>query len=286
MSTYCVECILNPDQRDLASAFWYSLGMLGFEEEMHSEGVRVKVFFPDLKAATLAGDDLRSHHSPSSVSVYEVQNQDWNKKWRESMEPARLTPEVWVSPIWLPPPMKQNEHWIKIEPKMAFGTGHHETTRLAGQAIFSQKNWLAGKTVLDIGTGSGVLCFVAQICGSSLSVGVEQDHDCLENLSENHAQNTFNGKIGFLIGSVDCLKSNFHTDLAVMNMIMTESEPLLLQLASLLKSGGVFIWSGILVDEKEAAIKSAKDAGFEIFQENTEHEWWCGLFRKREISGI
>ena len=152
--------------------------------------------------------------------------------------------------------------------------------------FFPSKDWLAGKTVLDIGTGSGVLCFVAQICGSSLSVGVEQDPDCLQNLSENHVQNTFSGKIGFVIGSVDCLNSAFFTDLAVMNMIMTESEPLLFELASRLKSDGVFIWSGILVDEKEAAIKSAEDAGFEIIKENTENEWWCGLFRKREISGI
>lgn len=280
MPSYCVSTILNSEQRDIATAIWYSLGMQGCEEENVDGGVRVKVYFKDKDMAQQALKDLECRSPLSPVLFFQVEEEDWNKKWRESMEPAKLAPGYWVSPLWLPPPMKDEDIWIKIEPKMAFGTGHHETTRLAAREILSKRKWLSGKKILDIGTGSGVLCFVADHCKTSSCIGVEIDQDCRENLAENHLINSPEGKINFIIGTLPCLKDSISFDMIVMNMIMKESEPLLPRVFELLNPEGIVVWSGILLQEKEDAINSAADFNLKLLQEKSEHEWWCGSFKK------
>jgi ribosomal protein L11 methyltransferase len=284
MGSYCVSCVLTVDDRDLAMSYWYSLGMRGASEDTEDNGIRVKVYFEDMHAADLAKTDLEQRSALSPVTLTEVVEQDWNARWRESMKPAKLAPHFWVSPTWLPPPGLENDKWIKIEPKMAFGTGHHETTRLAAKAIISRKKWLKHKNVLDIGTGSGVLCFVADICGSRSCLGIEIDSDCLENLEENRQQNTHSGVIEFTIGTLDCLKDDTVFDMVVMNMLLTESTPLLPRVASILRPGGYLIWSGILDEEKQIAIENATIiASCKIVKEAIEHEWWSGVFIKENI---
>ena len=284
MGSFCVSCAITPDERDLVMSYWYSLGMLGASEETEENGIRVNVYFADMHTADLAKQDLQQRAPHSPVTLVEVVDQDWNARWRESMKPAKLAPHFWVSPTWLPPQGHENDHWIKIEPKMAFGTGHHETTRLAAKAIISRKKWLQGKNVLDIGTGSGVLCFVADICGSRSCLGVEIDPDCLENLEENRQQNSHSGLIEFLIGTLDSLKDDTVFDMIVMNMLLTESTPLLPRVASMLRPGGYLIWSGILDEEKLIAIENASIiASCKVVKEAIEHEWWSGVFVKESL---
>ncbi|NLE02597.1 MAG: methyltransferase domain-containing protein [Fibrobacter sp.] len=280
MPSFCVTATIDSDKLELAYATWYSLNMSGCEEINAGSQTQVKVFFNDLSSAEHAKSYIKEIQPLTDIKIFEVQEQDWNRKWRESMEPAKLAQGFWVSPLWLPPPLKDDDIWIKIEPKMAFGTGHHETTRLAAQHIISQKKWLPGKSVLDIGTGSGVLCFVADLCGSQKNLGVEIDKDCLINLAENHEQNPPNGNVNFLIGTPSALKDTCRFDLIVMNMLMTESEPLLETVSSILAPGGILIRSGILKDEKDEAINSTCRFPFRLIDQSTENEWWCGTFSK------
>jgi len=281
MSSYCVSCVLTSEERDIAISHWYSLGMQGAEEDVEDNNVRVKVYFTDMSTADCAKTDLEQRSPLSPVTLSEVVDQDWNARWRESMKPAKLAPHYWVSPTWLPPSAQETDHWIKIEPKMAFGTGHHETTRLAAKAIISKKKWMPGKNMLDIGTGSGVLCFVADLLGARSCLGVEIDRDCLENLDENRRENKPAGMIDFTIGTLDSIKSDAVFDMVVMNMLLNESTPCLPQVESLLRPGGLLVWSGILVDEKQCAIDNAATiASCKLVRETVEHEWWCGVFTK------
>ncbi len=281
MASFCVSTILSPEQKEIAIATWYSLGMQGCEENSVDSGVEVKIYFPDRNTAQIASEDLKNRNPLSPVLIRQIENEDWNRKWRESMKPAELAPGYWVSPLWLPPPMQKEDVWIKIEPKMAFGTGHHETTRLAAREILNRKEWLSGKSVLDIGTGSGVLCFVADQCGATNCTGVEIDKDCQENLAENHTLNSAKGRINFLIGSLSALKNSSTFDMIVMNMIMTESEPLLSRISQLITAEGILVWSGILSKENNEAVTSACDFGFKLLGQQTENEWWCGSFIKK-----
>ena len=279
MPSYCITCIVTEDNRDLASAIWYECGMLGCEEENAPEGLRVKAFFKTEAAMNCAAEALKDIADLSPIDKSLIEDQDWNAKWRESMQPAQLDKSFWVSPVWLPPVMNEGDHWIKIEPKMAFGTGHHETTRLAAQGLIAAENDIKGKSLIEIGTGSGVICFVADICGVKESLGIEIDPVCQDNLAENKRFNPIAGKIDFLIGTADSLRFTAPLfEVAVMNMILTESTPQLPFLTKILKKKALLIWSGILTDEKKNAIDAASEFGFILKHDRIENDWWCGTF--------
>ncbi|KMQ52583.1 Ribosomal protein L11 methyltransferase [Chitinispirillum alkaliphilum] len=252
----------------------------GFLEEIKGSSAALSFFFrQELKAKSVM-EQFKDSLSISECSMEIVENQDWNAKWRETMEPVELTGGFWVSPQWLSPP-ESRKAWIKIEPKMAFGTGHHETTRLAARELINSREWLKEKRLLDIGTGSGVLCFVAQICGSAFSLGLEIDSECRENLAENRELNSVEGGVEFIIGSLECVKIESLFDTVVMNMLYRESVPLLRNVTELLSDSGELIWSGILLEEKDEIIRLARDFGLKIAAESIENEWWCGKFKRK-----
>ncbi|MCL2689197.1 MAG: 50S ribosomal protein L11 methyltransferase [Chitinispirillia bacterium] len=277
---YCLTCIINEDQHEIASAIGINNNMGGcVEESAGSANIKLIFYFENEDDAKNTAKSLTEILSVNSTTEF-AENQDWNAKWKESMEPAQIADGVWVSPTWLEPPQQGLKAWIKIEPKMAFGTGHHETTRLAAQEIINRKNEITGKSVLDIGTGSGILCFTANLAGASLALGVEIDSCCLENLAENLRDNppSHKSKVNFLIGGLSSLKAAAAFDAVIMNMLYSESVPLLGQVKSLSKKGTILIWSGILAEEQDDVIREALRFGFKLADCQTENEWWRGTF--------
>jgi ribosomal protein L11 methyltransferase len=280
MPTFCFECVVPQDDYERMLALWYSMDMQGCEELPASDGVKVKVYFRSEERTREASIGFLNIYPDKAFSCYEVEKQDWNAKWRESMQPAKLAPGYWVSPLWLPPNLDKGDIWIKIEPKMAFGTGHHETTRLAAAALIDNQHLIKNKVMVDVGTGSGVLCFVGDTLGARQCIGIEIDKDCQENLSENYQLNKPSGRIDFIIGTTDLLKKTFTYDCIVMNMILTESAPLLSHASRFLHPGGLMILSGILVNEFQKAVDLAAAVSCTPVRESRENEWWCGVFVK------
>ncbi|MFP4013913.1 MAG: 50S ribosomal protein L11 methyltransferase [Chitinispirillaceae bacterium] len=279
MPAYCLYVTITEEQREIANAIGYSHGMNGCVERQGQQGIELGFYFGQQQEAEAARASFSSMLSAQSQIEF-IEDQDWNARWRESMEPAQIAPGVWVSPLWLEPPQEDRSIWIKIEPKMAFGTGHHETTRLAARELISSREQIDRKRLLDIGTGSGVLCFIADYMGSAFSLGVEIDQDCRENLAENKRDNPPSGKVAFTVGTLDSLKSNASFDTVVMNMLSTESEPLLGRVSLILQEGGQLIWSGILTSEQDEVVSKAREFGLKLAGVQTENEWWCGRFVK------
>jgi ribosomal protein L11 methyltransferase len=280
-TTFSLTFTTLVDNQELVDAVLYTCGALGCQEtDAGSRTIRT-AWFADPGAARRAAEALSLLPDTALEPMAPVPPQDWIATWRASMQPAQLTDTIWVSPKWLPPPARPNDFWIKIEPKMAFGTGHHATTRLAARGVLAAGNEIAALPFLDIGTGSGVLCFVADHCGASSVIGIEIDYDCCENLAENRIDNQGNTPPGFIIGGIECLKPGTVFGGISMNMIRTQSEPLLAQCTAMLMPGGALIWSGILIDEKEKVVAAAVGAGFTVVSELYETEWWCGIFRKQ-----
>jgi ribosomal protein L11 methyltransferase len=272
---------ITEQQSEIAAAIGYGCGMGGCVEEPFGHNVKLTFYFTQKNEAESAAASFAEVLSIDNPAIEFVpDNQDWNAKWRESMEPAQIADGVWVSPTWLEPPKEGRRAWLKIEPKMAFGTGHHETTRLAAKMLIDKSDVVVGKSVLDIGTGSGILCFVADYAGAKSCLGVEIDEDCRENLEENLRDNPprNNGDIGFLIGTLDAVDTDRKFDAVVMNMLSTESIPLLAQICKIIKKESILIWSGILADEKNEVITAAEKFGFTLSDSQVENEWWCGAF--------
>jgi ribosomal protein L11 methyltransferase len=277
-ATWCLKFSIARDQYDTVLTIIGRPGFLGCEEHSDALGTALAAHYKTESHAQKAAQEVTTAIPDIIPAITRIEPQDWNAQWRKSMKPARIARGYYVSPLWLPPP-RSCRHWIKIEPKMAFGTGHHETTRLAAQAIISLRPRVRGKRMIDIGTGSGVLCFVADRCGASFTLGIEIDPDCRENIAENLANNRPLGRIAFHIGSTNALRTTAQFDLVAMNMLLAESAPLLPQVSCLLKPNGRLIWSGILADEHREAIDLAKPRGLRCIAKKEENEWWCGTFK-------
>lgn len=277
MSFYSVNCSIPPDQFENATAVAYNLGMTGSLEEVENGTVFYEFFFSSKADAQKMASILQDEYRVSNCTIKCTEKQDWNAKWRQSMQPALLTQGFWVSPPWLAPPEKRAA-WIKIEPKMAFGTGHHETTRLAASELIDSVGKLGNRRLLDIGTGSGVLCFVAQHCGCSWALGVEIDEECRGNLAENKELNRGAANVDFLIGTLEGIQDDVCFDFVVMNMLFVESVPLLDRVVKLMSRRAELVWSGILLTERDQIIEHALKAGLIIAGEREENEWWCGRF--------
>jgi ribosomal protein L11 methyltransferase len=244
--------------------------------------VRLTSYFKDLPSLHRAEYILMDLCPSVPLSIAVVKDRDWNAAWKKAMRPVAVAEGIWVSPAWLPPQRRPQDKWIKIEPKMAFGTGHHETTRCAIAALCSIKDRLGPRPrVLDIGTGSGILCFVADCLGAGLMVGIDCDPVCAGNLAENRDANKSNSTVAFCIGTIDVLKRQDFFDCVVMNMISQDALPLLGRIFGLLKKEGHLIWAGLLLEERKFIIKQATGYGFHLLNQGRENEWWCATFMKR-----
>jgi ribosomal protein L11 methyltransferase len=281
MPSFSLSITITPEIKDLILANGYTFGMSGCAEEPSSTGIKMICFYDKLSSLQAAKQDLLQRFPSLETTVSEIPDTDWNARWKASMQPALAAPGIWVSPEWLAPAMSGTDHWIKIEPKTAFGTGHHATTRLAAKGLVRLRKKLpSGFSLLDIGAGTGVLCFAAELCGAGLTVGTDIDPVCARNLAENRANNPSAAAGGFAIGSLDMIKPYPSFDCIVMNMLQVESQPLLMNVSGLLKSPGYLVWSGILIEEKESVVSDASHKGFILVEETIEEEWWCGSFRK------
>jgi ribosomal protein L11 methyltransferase len=284
MRAYCLTCELTLETTELVLAAWHGLGMLGCEEESIGRSmVRLKCYFRDSVSVHTAEFRLMDISPSLPLSISVIADQDWNAAWKKNMRPVSVAPGIWVSPAWLRPPLAPKERWIKIEPKMAFGTGHHETTRLASNALIGLSDQLPQqqqRQILDIGTGSGILCFIADSIGCTRAIGVDIDPVCLPNLAENKRKNRTAAKIAFSIGTIDMIKGFGCFDLVVMNMISSDGLPLLSRIHSLLKPKGLFVFSGLLLEERKSVLRAAGANGFGLFGQAHENEWWCGTFIK------
>ncbi|MBN2036578.1 MAG: 50S ribosomal protein L11 methyltransferase [Chitinispirillaceae bacterium] len=281
--TYSLQLTCNQTENEIILSLFDQSGFLGCEENDISEKIHLTVHFRTDSEAQATAEHITTMFPDIAITIARIEPQDWNAKWRESMKPARIARGWYASPLWLPPP-KTARHWITIEPKMAFGTGHHESTRLAAQGIIALRKWLQGKQVLDIGSGSGILCFVADRCNAAYALGCDTDPCCRENMAENLKNNRPDGRIDFFIGSIDAVAAIPWFDLAVMNMILTESAPLVGGVTRLLKPGARLIWSGILVKEHGACLELAGSNSLGLISEKEEGEWWCGVFGKLPIA--
>ena len=277
-STLCLSCSLPEELLETFIASWYLMGLAGCEESMTNGTIAVKLYFTSNDSLTAVQNDIALHAPGTVCTIAEIPQQDWNAQWKASMKPALIAPGIVVSPCWLPPEPGTAQHWIKIEPKMAFGTGHHATTKLAAAAVQrTAQQQKPGFSLFDIGSGTGVLCFIAELNGAGCTVGIDIDPVCGENMAENRHNNPSNVSGGLLIGTPDCIKKTARFDCVVMNMIRTESEPLTPLVHTMLNPGGLLIWSGILIEEKQSVIDVAEARGYSLLEETYEDEWWCGV---------
>ncbi len=207
-----------------------------------------------------------------------VSDQDWNATWEASIEPLVAGSFV-IAPTWADlPPEHDDKTVIRIDPKMAFGTGYHESTRLVLRLLPPVVP--QGGRVLDVGTGTGVLGIAALALGASSAIGVDIDPWSVTNGAENAALNDVGDRFEIREGSLDVV-SETGFDLILANIIRSVLEPMLPEVVAIAAPRAPILLAGLLLTERDRMLQVADAAGLALAEEASENEWWACSLRPR-----
>lgn len=208
----------------------------------------------------------------SGYQVSKVQNVNWNERWESDFQPVEIADfcRVRASFHAFQPGF---EHDIVINPKMSFGTGHHETTFMMIETM--QQLDFKGRDVLDFGSGTGILAILAGQLGAQKVIGVEIESMAVENSNENKLINQ-QPDIFFIEGQLqDIPNQQFDIILANINRkVLLESLP---QLKEVLHRQGHLMLSGILREDEKIMREAIDRNGFQIIKVKFRGDWSCFL---------
>jgi len=218
--------------------------------------------------------DLRIEVVPS---VEIVAPQNWNRRWEESVRPVEAG-NFLITPSWHRKSVSETDRVIiEIDPKMSFGTGYHETTRLVLRLLTNEVR--AGDIVLDAGTGTGILAIAAARLGATKVIGFDIDPWSERNAKENCLRNRVDAVVEIRLGDLDAV-SEQPFDVILANIQLDVIQRMLPGLEEKLAADGRLIVSGILLTQQRALIDAAKGFGLGVTSEESEGEWWASVLQR------
>lgn len=212
--------------------------------------------------------------SPPVVEFVAPQN--WNQKWEESVRPVDAGPFL-ITPSWHRGSLADTDRiLIEIDPKMSFGTGYHETTRLVLKLMTDVVK--TGQVLLDAGTGTGILAIAAAKLGAKNVIGFDIDAWSERNAKENCLRNQVEDVVDIRLGDLDAVPEQ-PFDVIVANIQLDVIQGMLPPLERRLAPDGRIIVSGILLTQKPALTDSASVLGLAVTTAQSEGEWWAAVLR-------
>jgi ribosomal protein L11 methyltransferase len=283
-----VSIEVHPVAQEAVSAFLFDLGCKGVVL-----GEKEQSFLRAYLPATERFEELRTpiemflrelneffpEAAEPSLRFSKIQDEDWSLTWRRHFHVERITERLTVVPIWEPVPQAPGGIVIRMDHGPAFGTGAHPTTRMCLESIenfHSPGQW----SLLDVGTGSGILAIYAVKLGAARVVAIDSDPEALrwagQNIELNHCS-TFidlsSTPVGELSGVFSVLVANLTRDTLL---------ELLPDFERLLDKNGTMILSGLLREQGQEVKKPLRLLGLKVIQVTTRVEWACITARRAE----
>lgn len=192
---------------------------------------------------------------PAQPVISEVSTEDWSTSWKSNFKPIRIGKRLLIVPTWEEVVATQQDLLLRIDPGMAFGTGGHETTRLCLEMLeelMEHRFHGVKPSVLDLGTGSGILAMYAALLGSRQIIAVDIDPQAVEVAIENMKLNGLVEQINCSTTPLEALEGPF--DIILANILAEELVRLAPQLTDRLAPGGSLVLSGILAEKEELVL--------------------------------
>lgn len=200
-------------------------------------------------------------------------NADWENNWKKYFKPMPVGDRLLIRPIWEDEYEAGDRAVLHLEPGLAFGSGTHDTTRLCLETL--EKYAYPGKTVLDVGCGSGILSVASLLLGADSAVGVDIDALAVKTAKENGITNGFDEpKFTVLKGSTtDKVTGKF--DIIAANIVADIIIGLCKNVKDFMNPDAVFITSGIIVPREYDVLAAFAENGLEVIARHESGGWLC-----------
>jgi len=269
----------EPFNAEILSSVLWEMEISGINEEVNC----LKVFA-----------DIDSNINVDTISVYFKKLQDekllfnfnieenileeknWNEEWEKNVNAIEISDNLVIKPTFREYEERPGQLIVTIDPKMSFGTGEHQTTKLVLR--FVEKYITDGAKVLDVGSGTGVLAITAVKLGAKSAVAVDNDEWCLNNGNENCELNGVADKVDVKLGLVQDIKdSDFDLVLANIqkNILIEISE----ELKNRLSGNGILILSGLLASDETDIKTEYQKFGLKLIEKDQMGEWIALVFK-------
>ncbi len=215
------------------------------------------------------------------VRIQDLVEDDWADRWKAYFKPLRVGRRFLVCPTWDNSEPGAGDRVILMDPGRAFGTGHHETTRLCLEWLedWTESNRPDTMSLLDLGTGSGILAMAGALLGFGRVLAVDNDEEAVEVARENLRVNGLEGRIVLSVGSVGELEERF--DVVAANLQANPLIEMAHALSERLQPEGMLVLSGILVDQGESVRSAYEEAGLLFVERRSAGEWCLLVFQRK-----
>ncbi|GAA3403709.1 50S ribosomal protein L11 methyltransferase [Paenibacillus hodogayensis] len=246
-------------------------------------------------------DELDYDVGKATISVREVDEEDWAHSWKQYYKPMRVSDRLTIKPTWESyEPESADEMIIELDPGMAFGTGTHPTTSLCLRTL--EREVEPGMELIDVGTGSGVLAIAAAKLGAARVLALDLDPVAVISATENVQLNGVGDRVavmesdllGVLRGAglargedgegaekAADIGIRLPVKLVVANILAEVILLFVQDVYDVLESGGVYITSGIYKNKEEAVAQGLRQAGFDIERIERDQDWVAIVAKKR-----
>ncbi len=255
------------------------LADIGFESfEENAQGFKAYIRTEDfdqnkLNAISLTKEESKNVHF--SFSVKKIDNENWNQVWESNFDSVDIENKCYIRAPFHPS-KPDYPYEIIIEPKMSFGTGHHETTTLMVQ--WALETEFKGKEVLDMGCGTGILAILAQMKEAQRVVAIDNYIYAFENTQENVKRNQATC-IQVLHGDATLLGSDLF-DIILANITKNVLMEDLKTYSSVLKPGGFLFISGFFESDMQELNQEAIQQGLKFINNKRNKEWTAVKYQK------
>ena len=270
---------LQAGTRDRLVAVLSDYSLLAIQEDDVSNPQTWTAHFATAADRQSALDALRgsSDFGGLRLETLEVEDDDWARRTQADL-PAIQIGRVLVCPPWdVRVPTAPDEIVVLIEPSRGFGTGHHQSTRLC-LALLQNRN-LSGQTMIDVGTGSGVLAVAGAKLGAAYVAAIDNDPDAIENARENIAANGVQNVVEAHVEDFTSVR-RAPADIVTANLTGTMLARHAAPLKPLIRPAGVVI-SACFTEHEKHMVEDAFAPDFEITESAEEEGWWAYVCTRR-----
>jgi ribosomal protein L11 methyltransferase len=272
-----ITCSLKEEFFDLVYSELEEFPFTGIEERYDEIIVTLPSELWNFENKKTLINAVRKYDENGSItSENSITDRNWNQEWEKNVKPVIINDRIVITPEWKKEEFN-HEILLIINPKMSFGTGEHETTRLVCKLM--EKNVKPGSFWIDAGTGTGVLAVLSVKLGAKRCFAFDNNSWSYENACENFELNGVSGFIDISEENIDKIElpkadgisANLFTHLILRSFNKFYE--------SLKDSNGVLIVSGILIYDKDDIIKQADKSGFKLEEIIYEAEWVGFVFK-------